>query len=323
MQYFYADGTPFPLGRPFLAAVRRVVDTCVELLDDRWVDAHWDDATTAPLLATLERLRPLTDLPEVDESLHFAVDGRTGHLRIVERTYFGLEFTSEVAATVDTVFAGPFRVREVSEDARPIAWTPRGPFGLGRRARPIGALWVVGVDVSPGRATLSLATRPGRAPTQFLVRQGRDGGTFAREPDGTSRALAARDAEVVAGVWTRIARGMANRARRVPSALVEARIDGTIVRSIGNPAPLVARLIAAIAPLYAETLYRSGRDDVLMLNDAAGTRHVLAVADLRGLVARLPGRARDAFVPLGLAPPAPDSAVRPLPLPPADARLCG
>ncbi len=311
MSFRYADGTPFPLDSNFLATTTRLVNVCADLVANDLVDVGWDaDADArAPVLSLLERALPLAELPETDVSMRFSAGHRDGDGSIVvtERTYFGLEIEAAVEIDRETVFCGPFRVAEVARDVH--ATLPeRRWFGRAPARKCLDRYVVVGATVVDDAGTLTLARRPGKPVIEIDVRAG----VYTTE-DGAHHAMSDDDVQVLTGVWQRVARGMFNRADRVGRRLITGRLGGESLARLGDARPLASRLIDAIAPLFAEVLYRGDRSDALVLYENDNV-YLVPLRELQRVVERLPAGAREPFVPLGLAAPKPDSGVSPLPL---------
>lgn len=308
MHYRYADGAPFPLHTNFLATVRRVASACAELLRvEDPVDAGWDDNGEAPVFAAVERVLPLVDLPETRSSIYWDSGARAGEGRLIvtESTYFRLEADIEVELGADTVFEGPFRVREVAgESIRVRLPGGRGLLGRGApRDRCVDRYYLRAAEASLDGDSLTLSRRRAGSLLRVALR-GRGAPSVTDLATGERVPLQGDDLRALQTLWQRVIRGMWNRRRRAGGALVGARVDGAAVGALTDPAAVAMRLLGAIAPLCAEILYRGGRTDVLLLHRERDEGRVatlmLPVSELEQLAAALPSRARALFAPLGV-----------------------
>ena len=304
MRFRYADGTPLPIAANFLDTLTRMVGVCADLLGtERLVDAGWDDTSPPPLGTIIRRALPLSELPETRSSIRFDAGGYEGAGRLIvsESTYFWLTLHAGVELDADTVFRGPFRVRDVAADLS--LQIPGERDWLGRRTtgpRSIDKHFVLSVEAADENRSLSIARKPGAAPVQLVLRGPGFPDPTLVAADGTRHAMSAADAEVATGLWTRLVRGMWNRALGSRWHLVGGELEGQPLATATDASRLGLRLVDAIAPLAAEIYYRSGRADALVLEGEDGSVHALAIEDLERAVARLPARARAAFAPLEL-----------------------
>jgi hypothetical protein len=304
MRFRYADGSPLPMTGDFLDTLTRMLGVGAELLGtERLIDAGWDDAATPPLKLLIERALPLSGLPETRTAIRFAAGRRGGDGRLVvsESTYFLLTAHAAVDLGPDTVFHGPFRVREVATDCELMLPGDGGWFGRARAGhKKLDKYFVTAVEATDELRAFSLARKPTSAPIRVVLRAPGLRRPSLLLPDGGRDVLDPADAATASEIWNRLVRGMWNRAQRARWRLISGEFEGHSLTSVTDASRIGRRLLDAVAPLAAEIYHRGQRHDALVLLAEDGTTRQLPVEDLARALASLPTRARAAFAPMGL-----------------------
>ncbi|MCC6994453.1 MAG: hypothetical protein IT370_07480 [Deltaproteobacteria bacterium] len=298
--------------RAELAAVRGVLTSAIADLE---ADAlrERDGCVSA-----LEKLLLRHDLPGTESSVHVGLEGGQSYgARMRGKTSFGLTTLLQLDIPASSLFSHDLKVERIMELE---VHTPETGGWLRKETRlvphKLGKHHVVELTIDSGQSSLKLRAQPDihspgfditirdEAPRVSITKVGgkdkdKDRESEAAEPYDVEGA----DETKLLTLYDKLADPLAELTDN-RKALVQAALDGQLLRQVERPVVLVERLVTVMAPIVREIAAHSLSPTELVLRRPISADHreeiFVPKAELTRKLEALPESERAMFEPLGL-----------------------
>jgi len=295
--------------RAELAAVRGVLTSAIADLE---ADALRE---RDGCVAALEKLLLRHDLPGTESSVHVGLEaGQSYGARMRGKTSFGLTTLLQLEIPASSLFAHDLKVERIMELE---VHTPETGGWLRKETRlvphKLGKHHVVELTIDSGASSLKLRAQPDihapgfdisirdEAPRVSITKVGgkdKEGGEAAEPYD-----VEGADETKLLTLYDKLADPLAELTDS-RKTLVQAALDGQLLRQVERPVVLVERLVAVMAPIVREIAAHSLSPTELVLRRPISADHreeiFVPKAELTRKLEALPESERAMFEPLGL-----------------------
>jgi len=287
------------------AAVRGVLTSAIAELDADGLRER------EGCLLALEKLLLKHDLPNTESSVHLAIEGGNRYsARLRGKTNFGLITLVQLEIPPDNLFAHDVRVDKLTEVEIHLPETG-GWIRKETRMTPhkLGKLHIAEVTIDGAVTIIRLRAMPDTHSAGYDVTI-RDAGTRVSiakvgkdEPAGEPFDIEGPDEPRVLALYDKLAGPIADLTESRKS-LVQAALDGQLMRDMARPVVLVERLVAVMAPIVREIAAHSLSPTELVLRRLIKADHreeiFVSKAELLKKIEALPEGERAIFESLGL-----------------------